>query len=160
MPLNDVAVRSLKEPDKHADERGLFLLVTPAGGKWWRFRYRFEGKEKLLSLGTYPDVSLKEARQKREEARKMLGQGIDPGLQRKAEKQTQSGSAANAFETLAREWFEKSKVTWAPSHADKIIRRLERDVFPWLGTKPIEQRQIKVLTVIFRLKRLSVVVHG
>ena len=118
MPLNDVAVRNLKEPGKHSDERGLFLLVTPAGGKWWRFCYRFEGKGKLLFLGIYPDVSLKEARQKREEARKMLGQGVDPGLQRKAEKQTQSGSAANAFETLAREWFEESKFIWVPSYAD------------------------------------------
>src|ERR1700690_3550990 len=98
MPLTDTAVRNAKrreKPSKLADERGLFLMVTPAGGKWWRFRYSFGGKEKLLSLGTYPDVSLAGARQRRDDARKLLADGIDPGAHRKAAKATRAGLAAN-----------------------------------------------------------------
>ena len=98
MPLTDTAVRNTKpreKPYKLADERGLFLLVTPAGGKWWRFRYSFDGKEKLLSLGTYPDTTLALARERRDQARKPLADGIDPGEQRKAAKTRRAGLAAN-----------------------------------------------------------------
>ena len=140
MPLTDITIRNIKpreKPYKLADEKGLFLLITPAGGKWWRFKYRFDGKEKLLSIGVYPDVTLAKAREKRDEARKLLVDSIDPGENRRAIKASRADSAANSFEVVAREWFTKNVSIWALTHADKIIRRLERDIFPWLGAKPI-----------------------
>ncbi|PLK47042.1 integrase arm-type DNA-binding domain-containing protein [Uliginosibacterium sp. TH139] len=140
MPLSDTAVRNAKpsdKPVKMADEKGLFLLLTPAGGKWWRIKYRYGGKEKLLSLGTYPDVSLKEARDKRDEARKLLANDIDPGAQRKAQKAAGEEKAANSFEVIAREWYAKFSAQWTPNHGERILRRLERDLFPRLGSKPI-----------------------
>lgn len=142
MALTDTTIRNTKPDDKPAklyDERGLFLLVTPTGGKWWRFRYSFEGKEKLLSLGTYPDVSLKAARDKRDEARKLLAEGIDPSENRKAQKSARADRAANSFEVIAREWFVKYSATWATNHGDRIIRRFERDIFPWIGGRPIAE---------------------
>ncbi len=158
MALTDTAVRNAKpgaKPDKDEegksilvavdgpyklfDERGLFLLVTPAGGKWWRLRYKFDGKEKLLSLGTYPDVSLKDARTRRDEARKLLADGVDPGENRKATKAAKVERAANSFEVVAREWYEKNKKTWVDSHGDRILARLERDIFPWIGGRPIAE---------------------
>ena len=140
MPLTDTAIRNAKpgaKPAKLFDERGLFLLVTPAGGKWWRLKYRFDGKEKQLSLGVYPDVGLKQARKRRDDSRKLLADGIDPSENRKATNSARTSSAANSFEVIAREWFAKFSPNWAPSHGDKIIRRLERDVFPWLGARAI-----------------------
>ena len=107
MPLTDTAIRNAKpgeKPAKMFDERGLFLLVTPTGGKWWRLRYKFDGKEKLLSLGTYPDTGLKDARTRRDDARKLLADGIDPGENRKAVKAARQERAANSFEVVAREW--------------------------------------------------------
>lgn len=140
MPLTDTAIRAAKpgaKPIKLSDEKGLYLELSPSGGKWWRFKYRFGGKEKRISLGVYPDVGLKLARDRRDEARKLLAEGIDPSANRKANKAAGVEKAANSFEVVAREWFDKMKSTWAPSHAEKIIRRLERDIFPWLGGKPI-----------------------
>lgn len=140
MPLTDTAVRTARpgeKPIKLFDERGLFLIVTPTGGKWWRLRYKFGGKEKLLSLGIYPDVSLKDARQRREDARKLLANDIDPGENRKVQKAAKVERSANSFEVIAREWFAKHRDTWAKSHADNILARLENDVFPWLGGKAI-----------------------
>jgi len=156
MPLTDTAVRNAKpggKPVKMFDERGLFLIVTPAGGKWWRLRYRFDGKEKLLSLGVYPDVGLKNARDRRDEARKLLANAIDPGENRKVQKAARVERSANSFEVVAREWFAKNRETWAASHADKLIRRLENDVFPWLGGKAIaEITAPDVLTVLRRIE--------
>ena len=156
MPLTDTAVRNAKPGDKPVkifDERGLFLVVTPAGGKWWRLRYRFDGKEKLLSLGVYPDVGLKDARDRRDEARKLLANAIDPGENRKVQKAARVERSANSFEVVAREWFAKNRETWAASHADKIIKRLENDVFPWLGGKAIaEITAPDVLTVLRRIE--------
>jgi integrase len=140
MPLTDTAIRNAKpgaKPVKLFDERGLFLLVTPAGGKWWRLKYRFEGKEKLLSLGIYPDVSLKDARDRRDSARKQLADGIDPSHSRKAQKALRQEHAANSFEAVAREWFAKYSANWVETHGSRILRRLERDIFPHLGAKPI-----------------------
>ncbi len=136
--LTPSAVANAKPKDKPyklADERGLFLLVQPNGSRWWRFKYRRPGTraENLLSLGTFPDVSLKKARERRDEARTLLADGIDPGDKRKAER----AADADTFEAVAREWFAKFSTRWAASHADKVIRRLERDVFPWIGSKPI-----------------------
>lgn len=100
MPLTDTAIRNAKpgaKPFKLFDERGLFLIVTPAGGKWWRFRYKFDGKEKLLSLGVYPDVVLKDARARRDAARKLLAEGIDPGENRKVQKIGETGQGGKQF---------------------------------------------------------------
>ncbi|MDP1637597.1 MAG: integrase arm-type DNA-binding domain-containing protein [Candidatus Nitrotoga sp.] len=140
MPLTDTAIRNAKpgaKPAKLFDERGLFLIVTPAGGKWWRFRYKFDDKEKLLSLGVYPDVGLKDARQRRDDVRKLLADGIDPGENRKAMKAVKQDRAANSFEVVAREWYAKHAPNWVEHHGDRIIRRLERDIFPWIGGRPI-----------------------
>ena len=140
MPLTDTTIRNTKPGDKPAklfDERGLFLLVTPGGGKWWRLKYRFEGKEKLLSLGTYPDVSLKDARERRDNARKQLADGIDPSHSRKASKSTRLEQVANSFELVSREWYEKHSPNWVDAHGSRIIRRLERDIFPHIGSKPV-----------------------
>jgi integrase len=142
MPLTDTAVRNAKpgvKPVKLFDERGLFLLVTPAGSKWWRLRYRLGGKEKLLSLGVYPAVSLKAAREKRDDARKLLAAEVDPSAQRKATRAAKAERAASSFEVIAREWFGKFEPTWAASHSTRIMRRFEADIFPWIGGRPIAE---------------------
>lgn len=138
--LTDTEIRKAKPEAKAKrmfDGRGLYLEVSPAGGKWWRLKYRFGGKEKRLSLGTYPDTTLAEARDKREAARKLLAADVDPSEQRKAEKAANTERAANSFEALAREWFAKRKRGWAENHSSKIFRRLEKDIFPWIGGRPI-----------------------
>ena len=156
MSLTDTAIRNAKpgaKPTKMFDERGLFLLVTPSGGKWWQLKYRFDNKEKLLSLGVYPDVGLKEARDKRDDARKLLAAGIDPAAHRKAHKSARADRAANSFEVVAREWFAEHSASWAKGHADKIIQRLERDVFPWIGGRAIADITApELLTVVRRIK--------
>lgn len=142
MALTNTAITNAKpatKPFKLADEKGMFLLVTPSGGKWWRLKYRFGGKEKQLSLGIYPEVSLKAARDRRDDARRLLAEGVDPGENRKAVKSAMTERAANSFEAVAREWYAKKLPGWAPSNAEKIIRRLELDAFPWLGGRPIAE---------------------
>jgi len=135
MPLSDTAIKNAKpgaKPIKLSDEKGLFLLLSTSGGKWWRFKYRFWGKEKPLSLGTYPEVSLKEARDRRDDARKLLASNIDPSENHKAVKAAGVERAANSFEVVAREWFAKHSPNWATSNSEKIIQRLENDAFPWI----------------------------
>jgi integrase len=142
MPLTDTAVRragAKKKPYKLFDSGGLFLIVTPKGGKWWRFKYRFHNKEKSLSLGTYPDVSLKKARERRDEERKKLVDRIDPAVNRKAMKAAWADSQANSLEVVAREWMDKQAPTWAESNTIKIKGQLERHIFPWLGKRPIAE---------------------
>ncbi len=136
--LTDNEVKGAKpreKPYKLAGGGGLYLLVNPNGSRWWRLKYRVGGKEKLLSLGVYPDVSLKLARQRRDEARQQLENGVDPSLRRKAEKVAD----ADTLEAVAREWFAKFSANWADTHSSKVLRRLEMDVFPWLGSRPISQ---------------------
>lgn len=156
MALTDTAIRTAKageKPRKLFDERGLYLEVRPNGSKWWRLRYRFRGKEKLLSLGVYPDVSLKDARERRDAARKLLAHDTDPSEHRKAHKSAKAEAAANSFEVVAREWFAKYSPKWAPSHAGKIIQRLEKDVFPWIGGRPIaEITAPELLTALRRIE--------
>jgi integrase len=140
MNLNDVAARKAKpkiKPYKLADGGGMYLEVMPNGSKYWRLKYRFGGKEKRLALGVYPDVSLSLARSRRDDARKLLANEVDPGVVKQQSKFADRENAANSFEAIAREWFAKFSPQWAPSHADKIIRRLENDAFPWIGSKPI-----------------------
>lgn len=136
MPLTDTSIRNSKpgsKPVKLFDGGGLFLLVNTAGARYWRLKYRIAGKEKLLSLGVYPDTSLKAARERRDEARKLIAAGIDPSAQRQAAKV----AAEDTFEAIAREWLAKFSPNWVQSHTDKIIRRMERDIFPWIGSKPV-----------------------
>lgn len=157
-PLTDREVKNAK-PDttkkvtKLSDGGGLFLLVTAAGGKLWRFQYRFDGKQKLLALGPYPAVSLADARQRREEARKLLANGIDPSDVKKAQKQAGEDRSANSFEVIAREWYSAYKGQWTAGHARNILSRLEREAFPYLGAMPIEE--IKAPDVLKVLKRIE-----
>jgi integrase len=136
MVLTVVAIKNAKPREKSYrlfDGGGLYLEVSPRGGRWWRLKYRFDGKEKRISLGVYPDITLKEARDRRDEARRQLATKIDPSVHRKAVADTRADGVANSFEIIAREWHQKHAVNWATSHSVRIIRRLERDVFPWLG---------------------------
>ena len=149
MSLTDTAIRKAKpreRPYKLGDAGGLYLLVTPNGGRWWRLKYRHGGKEKLLSLGTYPDVGLKDARGRRDEARKQLAAGVDPGEARKATKTAK----ADSLEAVAREWHAKYARLWVQTHADKIMRRLERDVFPWLGARSVGEVTAPELLAVLR----------
>jgi integrase len=152
MPLTDTTIRNAKPSDKPLrlhDEKGLYLELSPAGGKWWRFKYRYDSKDRRLSLGVYPDVSLKDARQRRDDARKLLADGIDPSENRKA-KFAKSERSANSFEVVAREWFAKHSPNWAASNADKIIKRLENDAFPWIGSRPITEITPPELLAVLR----------
>ncbi len=138
-PLTDTKVRTTKpteKPQKLFDGGGLFLLVTPTGGRLWRFKYRFGGSEKLLSIGTYPETSLAEARQRRDQASALLANGIDPSETKKAQKAA-GNRETETFEIIAREWHAKFSPSWATSHAKTTIRRLELFIFPWLGARPV-----------------------
>ncbi len=140
--LSDAKARNAKpqsKPYKIADGEGLFLLVTPTGGKYWRLKYFFAGKEKLLALGVYPEVSLADARDRRAQARKVLAAGNDPGEAKKEAKRLTMLKSANGFEALAREWYDKRKHEWAPITAEVALGRLERFVFPKLGKRPIAE---------------------
>ena len=140
MSLSDIAIRRARPGNKARkmfDGRGLYLEVAPRGGKYWRLKYRFAGKEKRLSLGVYPDVSLKEARQGCEDARRLLTREIDPSEHRRALKAARRQQVSNSFEAVAREWFARHRPNWAESHSSRLISHLERDIFPWIGGKPV-----------------------
>ncbi len=152
IPLTDMKVQKAKPQDKPFtlfDGGGLFLLVTPSGGKLWRFKYRYDGKQKLLALGAYPEVSLADARHKREDARKLLASSNDPGAARKAQNQANT-QKSETFETIAREWFKKFSQRWKETHSSRILRSLERDVFPWIGTQPIAEIKAPELLAVLR----------
>ena len=139
--LTDTAVRTAKpkpKPYKLADGHGLYLEVAPSGGKWWRLKYRLAGKEKRLSLGVYPAVSLKEARARAAVAKEQLARGLDPSAERRAAK-IEAAAAVNTFEHVARDWFARQKDGWTPRHAVTVLRRLEGHVFPVLGSRPIAE---------------------
>jgi integrase len=151
--LTEVQIKNAKPGEKARrlwDERGLYLEVTPAGGKVWRFKYYTDGKEKRIGLGKYPEVGLKEARERREEARKLRAHGIDPSAHRQAQKAAVVRQALNSFEIVAREWFLRLSPTWAASHSKVVIRRLEQDVFPYLGNAPIDSITAPELLVVLR----------
>ena len=156
MALTDTKVRSLKARDKQykiSDGRGLFLVVTPTGSKYWRLKYRFADREKSLAIGVYPDVTLAEARDKTHEARKMLANDIDPGTEKQNKKRARKLAAANTFETIAREWFRKYSVKWVESHGGRIMNRLEKDVFPYIGRRPITELSApELLSVLQRIE--------
>jgi integrase len=151
MPLTDTAVKNAKPAEKTIklfDGNGLYLEVSPSGGKWWRLKYRLGGKEKRLSLGTYPDTSLKAARERRETARALIAQGLDPSEERKATKARQAAAADDSFEVIAREWWKNWATTRTAKHADQVLRRLEADVFPAIGALPVDKIKAPMLLAL------------
>lgn len=155
--LSDTRIRSTKpgaKPIRLSDEKGLYLEISPSGGKWWRLKYRFAGKEKLLSMGTYPDTGLKVAREKRDRARALLAEGVDPSATRRAEKESRSTAVVNGFEAVAREWHATIHLAQVSAgHAARTLIRLERDVFPWLGGFPVGE--IKAPQLLQAMRRIE-----
>ena len=153
MPLTDIAIRRAKaanKPVKLYDGAGLYLIVNPNGSRWWRFRYLIAGKEKLISLGVYPEVTLKEARAKRDAERKKVAAGLDPGAMRKAEALSKVLQSENTFEAVAREWFSKREPLWSESHSIRVLRRLEQMLFPWIGARPVAEVSAAELLAVLR----------
>ena len=142
MPLTDVEVRSAKPKSasyKLADAEGMYLLVTPTGAKYWRLKYRYGGKEKVLALGVYPEVRLPDARKRRADAKAALAESRDPGFERKSEKRVAAFRAGNTFEGVAREWWKTKSDGWSASHAQSTLHRLEHELFPALGGRPVAE---------------------
>ncbi|TDV16279.1 tyrosine-type recombinase/integrase [Paraburkholderia caballeronis] len=155
MPLTDTAIRNTKpstKPQKLFDGGGLFLLITPAGQRYWRLKYRFAGKEKLLALGVYPEVSLAMARRKRDDAREKLAADVDPGAAKKADKRAARIAAANSFEVVAHGWMDERKTVVDIGQYEKTLARFKNDVFPWLGKRPIAEIDApELLSVLKRI---------
>ena len=153
MLLTDRQIRETvprAKPVKLNDGDGLYLLVQPNGARWWRMRFSVHGVEKQLSLGVYPVISLKRARERREDMRRQVAEGMDPSAVRKAEKR----SLTHTFEAVAREWMAKRKAVWSSEYTNNITRRLEQHVFPWLGSKPIKTViAADVLEVLERIEK-------
>lgn len=155
LPLTDREISSAKPKEKQYalfDGKGLLLLVMPQGGKLWRFKYSFSGKQRLLSMGPYPEVSLANARERRDAARKQIVNGIDPGAARKAQKQVIT-DATETFEVIAREWHSKFSPNLSTGHATKLMSALQRDLFPWLGLRPI--KDLKAFELLKTLRRIE-----
>ncbi|WP_020182637.1 integrase arm-type DNA-binding domain-containing protein [Methylotenera sp. 1P/1] len=160
MALNDTAIRSAKpkvKPYKLADSGGMYLEIAPNGGKYWRYKYRFSGKENRLSLGVYPDISLAKARERHREARTLLANGVNPSDYRKATKASEKLNGANSFEIVAHEWWLSHMKNKAESHKNKVIRRFELYLFPYIGKKPISTITApQVLEAIKRIEKLNI----
>ena len=142
MELTDTEIKKAKAKEKAysmGDGGGLYLWVKPTGGKLWRWSYRFDGKEKLMSLGKYPDVSLAHARERHSEARKLFATGIDPMAQRKAEKTAEKAAVENSFQSVAAQWLEHWQDGKSPRHVEYIKRRMATDILPCLGARPIAE---------------------
>jgi integrase len=153
MPLNDKQIKAAKAAEKDfklADEKGLFLLVTKSGSKLFRMKYRFQGKEKKLSFGSYPDISLRQARDKRDVAKKLLFDGIDPAAKKRAEKATNLLDAENSFEALALEWFTTRQSDKTPNYQAKILSAMRRDLFPFIGNFSITEITAPILLNVLR----------
>ncbi len=156
MSLTDRGIVNLKatgKQHKHFDGGGLYLLVSPAGGKLWRLFYRINGKEKLLSFGKYPAISLKMARQLRDEAKELIAQGIDPAERKKQAKVVEQELVLNTFENIAREWHDKFKDRWTEKNAKVILARMQRDIFPHIGSIPI--RELKAPQLLDVARRIA-----
>ena len=152
MALSDTAVKTAKpreKPYKLFDDGGLYVEIRPNGARWWRFRYRYNSKDKLLSLGVYPDVSLRKARDRRDEARRLVADGIDPSAERKAEK----SASADSFKAVSLEWQDKQKGKWTARTIKRIARDLARDVYPWLGDRPVSE--LKAADFLAVLRRIE-----
>ncbi|WP_428569397.1 MAG: tyrosine-type recombinase/integrase [Solidesulfovibrio sp. DCME] len=153
MPLSDTKLRGIKSRStafRLADERGLYVEVTPSGSKLWRFRYKLDGREGMLALGKYPEISLKEARTQREKLREQVAHGIDPAATRRTEKKAALKAESESFEAIAREWHSRKSVGWIKGHAEKILRRFEIWAFPWIGSRPIRDITPPELLAILR----------
>ena len=154
MALSEMAIRKAKpgeKPFKLSDRDGLFLLVQPSGGKWWRYKYRFAGKEKLLALGTYPLISLADARKRHESARKLLANGTDPSKAKQQAKRQLSLKHQNTFKAIAEEWHKSRIHKWTPRHADKIWRAIELHIFSTaLASSPITEIKASELLEVLR----------
>lgn len=140
MALTDLAIKKLVHESKSyrkVDEKGLYIHVHANGSKYWQFRYRFLGKQKLIQFGVYPEISLKEARAKRDDARVLLRDGVDPSEAKKLKKAAAIESHENSFESIATEWYLKKKGEWSKSHSDRTWRAMENDLFPVIGSRPI-----------------------
>ncbi|EBZ0341109.1 DUF4102 domain-containing protein, partial [Salmonella enterica subsp. enterica serovar Infantis] len=156
MALTDIQIKRAKPQDKPYtmnDGHGLSLLIKPDGSKGWRFRFRFAGKARLMSFGSYELVSLAEAREKRDTARKQVANGIDPVEERKAQKLAQKLSTENSFESVSREWHAAKADRWTIAYREEIIKTFEQDVFPFIGKRPISE--IKPLELLEVLKRIE-----
>jgi len=153
LPLTDIQARNAKPKEKDyklSDGQGLYLLVNTNGGKLWRLDYSYAGKRKTLALGSYPTLSLADARQRREDAKKLIANGVDPGELKKSQKAAKVELTENAFEIVAREWHCKYAGTWSEVHATTIMERLEKDVFPYLGQRPIAEIKAPELLAVLR----------
>lgn len=153
MSLTAMAIqrsRPQSRPIKISDGGGLYILVEPTGAKYWRLAYRFSGKQKVLALGVYPAVSLAEARKRRENARELLARSIDPAVERKQEKRLATFTAQNTFEAIAREWWDAKRGGWSESHASAVKSRLERELFPNIGHRPIVEIEAPELLDVIR----------
>lgn len=156
MPLTDTAIRKAKghtKPRKLFDGGGLYLLVNPNGAKYWRLKYRHANREKVMALGVYPHVSLKQARESRDVAKRILKQGQDPVTMRKLERRALEANAANTFERIARQWIENQRNQWTPDHADRVECSLEKEIFPELGSRPI--RDITAPELLMALRKVE-----
>jgi integrase len=152
-PLTDIQVKNAKPQEKEItlfDGGGLYVKITPSGGKLWHLKYRYRGKDKKLCLGAYPAISLYDARQRREDAKKLLANDVDPSEAKKAQKSAQGEQDANTFEVIAREWHSKYSHTWVASHAQHKLERLEKNVFPWIGKRPIKELTAPDVLVVLR----------
>jgi len=156
MPLTDLEIRRAKPAEKaytKSDGNGLSLQIEPNGSKGWRFRYRFEGKAKLLSLGTYPKISLAEARKRRDDAQELLTAGINPSEMRKEKKLAQQDKLENTFESITREWYQRRYDLWSESYRTEMIATFEKDVFPYIGHRPIDAiTPMELMGVLSRLE--------
>lgn len=153
MSLTDTEAKNakpLEQPYKLTDGEGMYLLVKPNGGKYWRLKYRVAGKEKVLALGVYPAIKLQAARKRRMEARELLTAGKDPGGERKAEKRYKRVLAANTFQAVAREWYDNQCEKWSAAHAGAVLKRLEDELFPGLGARPIAEIDAPELLDVLR----------
>ncbi len=155
--LTDMAVRQAKPRPKDyklADSEGLYLFVSKAGLRSWRLKYRFAGKERRLVLGRYPEMGLKEARDRKADARRLLSDGRDPGIEAAKAKVERAVAAANTFEALARGWYDLQKDRWTPIHSRDVITSLEKEVFPWVGMLPISEiDEPMVLSVLRKIEK-------
>jgi integrase len=153
MPLTDTGVKKAKPgaaPMKLSDGKGMYLLVNPTGSKLWRWKFRVLGKEKVMALGAYPDVSLAQARDSLDKARKLLASGADPMAMRKADRKASLTAAENSFETVARNWWAHWKPARTEQHAGQVMRRFEANVFPYIGTRPVSEIQAPELVVMLK----------
>ena len=153
MPLTDARIRSLKpadKPHKYSDGGGLFLFIPPSGSKLWRMAYRFEGKSRLLSFGAYPAVSLKDARERRDEARRLLAKGIDPSAYKRQQQEARRIAERDSFQNIAREWHATRMAAFSAKHQRTVMYRLRNYIFPFIGTTPIARLEVQDIMAVLR----------